>query len=276
MKIKQNIPSRFDDEIGLLDIVYFFKFHKKLISTLMILGVILGGFFANIYGPVYEGYALISSAKISGNFVVSPKITVIKLNMNSYYSKETFLNCSPYLDKDINYNMSKIVKSSVTKDGDLIKIYMQNKNTTVITDCLNSIIDDIRVIQNTNAKPLIQSKNNELMLLQEQKRDAEEFKNKLNYSLLKELERNSESLNTTLGLLYKNLILSNDLRIKQTKAEIYKLTADLSSEQTQEAKNILPIAITKSFPSVELGALLGLFLGLCLGILIALIKQIKI
>ena len=88
-------------------------------------------------------------------------------------------------DKDIDYDISNLVKTSVTKDGDLIELQMQGKNKTVIQNCLSSIIDDIRVIQNTKAKPLIQSKNNELMLLQEKIRDAEEFKNKLKKNLNK-------------------------------------------------------------------------------------------
>jgi hypothetical protein len=175
-----------------------------------------------------------------------------------------------------NYDMSNIVNSSVTKDGDLIMISIQHKNKTLIKNCLNSIINDVRVIQNSIVSPLIQSKNNELMLAKEKLKDAEEFKNKLNYELLKELKKNSEPLDTITRLLYSNLISSNNLQIKQTMAEIYKLTADLSSEQTKEADKLMPIAIKKEFPSVNHGALLGLFLGLCLGILIALIKQIKI
>ena len=276
MKTSQNIPPRFDDEIRLLDIFYFFKLHKKFISTLMTLGMILGGFFANLYGPVYEGTALISPAKISGNFALTPKNTLIKLKMNNYYSKETFLNCNAYLDKDIDYDMSNIVNSSVTKDGDLIRIDMQHKNKTLIKNCLDSIINDIRDIQNKISAPLIQSKNNELMLAKEKLRVNEEFKNKLNYELLKELKKNSDPLNTISSLIYANLISSSNLQIKQTTAEISKLTFDLSSEQTNEAHNIMPIAIKKSFPSVKDGALFGLFLGLCLGILIALLKQIKI
>lgn len=276
MKTSQNIPPRFDDEIRLLDIFYFFKLHKKFISTLMILGMILGGFFANLYGPVYEGNALISPAKISGNFAVTPKNTLIKLKMNNYYSKETFLNCNAYLDKDIDNYMSNIVNSSVTKDGDLIRIDMQHKNKTLIKNCLDSIINDIRDIQNKISSPLIQSKNNELMLAKENLRANEEFKNKLNYELLKELKKNSDPLNTISSLIYVNLISSSNLQIKQTTAEISKLTFDLSSEQTKEAHNIVPIAIKKSFPSVKDGALFGLFLGLCLGIFIALLKQIKI
>jgi hypothetical protein len=72
------------------------------------------------------------------------------------------------------------------------------------------------------------------------------------------------------------MILSNATEIKQFMDQINKIKTDLSSVQTKQAEKVLPINIEKkSFPSLKLGALLGLFLGLCLGFFISLIKQIK-
>jgi LPS O-antigen subunit length determinant protein (WzzB/FepE family) len=281
MKTPQNIQPSFNDEISIADIIHFFKSHKKMILIFVIIGALLGGLYANFTGPVYKGSVLISPAKIAGNFVVNPKVTVTKLDMNSYYSKETFLNCNPDFykdkdkDKDINYNISTLVKASVTKDGDLIQLLMQNKNKTVITDCLNSMVDDMRISQNKIAEPLIQLKNNELTILEEKLKNAEEFKVKLNEKQIKELKTNGERF--SVDLLYTNMILFNSKDIKETMTEINKIKIDLSSEQTKPANKVLPINIEKkSFPTPKLGALIGLFLGLCLGILMALIKQMKI
>ena len=281
MKIPQNRQPSFDDEISIADIIHFFKSHKKIILVFVIIGAISGGLFGNFSGPFYKGSVLISPAKISGAFVVNPRITVTKLDMNSYYSKETFLNCNPHFykdkdkDKDIDYDMSNIVKALVTKDGDLIELRMQGKNKTVIKDCLNSMIDDIRNSQNTIADPLIQSKYNELKLTEEKLKNAEEFKSKLNDKQIKELKTNGERF--AVDLLYTNMILFNSNEIKQIMTEINKIKTDLSSEQTKPADQVLPVNIEKkSFPSLKLGALLGIFLGLCLGVLLALIKQMNI
>ena len=274
-----------DDEISLLDIIQFFKPHKKLILIFVIMGAILGGLFGHFSEPVFKGSVLISPAKISGAFVVNPKVTVTKLDMNSYYSKETFLNCNPYFykekekekdkDIDIDYDMSSIVKASVTKDGDFIQLQMQDKNKTVIKDCLNSMVDDIRSSQNIIVDPLIQSKNTELQSAEEKLKNAEEFKSKLDDKQIKELKTNGERF--SVDLLYTNMILFNSKDIKEIKAEINKIKTDLSSEQTKPAHKVLPIDIEKkSIPTPKLGALIGLFLGLCLGIFIALIKQMKI
>jgi LPS O-antigen subunit length determinant protein (WzzB/FepE family) len=279
MKTPQNIQPSFNDEISIADMIRFFKSHKKIILIFVIIGALLGGLYANFTEPVYKGSVLISPAKIAGDFVVNPEVTVTKLDMNSYYSKETFLNCNPdfYKDKDkhIDYDISALVKASVTKDGDLIQLLMQNKNKTVITDCLNSMVDDMRISQNKIAEPLIQLKNNELMLLEEKLKNAEEFKVKLNEKQIKELKTNSEQL--SVDILYSNMILFNSKDIKETMTEINQIKIDLSSEQTKPAHKVLPINIEKkSFLTPKLGALMGLFLGLCLGTLVALIKQMKI
>ena len=283
MKTPQNIQPSFDDEISIADIILFLKSHKKMILIFVIIGTLLGGLYGNFTEPVYKGSILISPAKFAGAFVVNPRVTVTKLDMNSYYSKETFLNCNPDFykdkdkdkDKDINYNISSLVKGSVTKDGDLIQLLMQNKNKTVIKDCLNSMVDDIRTSQNKIADPLIQSKNNELTFLEEKLKKAEEFKSKLNDKQIKELKTNDERF--SVNLLYTNMILLNNKDINETITEINKIKFDLSSEQTKPASNVLPISIEKKSPlTPKLGALIGLFLGLCLGILIALIKQMKI
>ena len=276
MKTPQNIQPSFDDEISIADIIHFLKSHKKMILIFVIIGTLLGGLYGNFIEPVYKGSVLISPAKIAGAFVANPRVILTKLGMNSYYSKETFLNCNPdfYKDKDIDYNISNLVKASVTKDGDLIQLFMQNKNKTVIKDCLHSMVDDIRASQNKITDPLIQSKNNELTLLEEKLKNAEEFKSKLNDKEFKELKTNGERF--SVNLLYTNLILLNK-DIKETITEINKIKTDLSSEQTKPASNVLPINIEKKLIlTPKLGALIGLFLGLCLGIFLALIKQMKI
>jgi hypothetical protein len=269
--------SSFDDEISVADIVHFFKSHKKFISICIILGLLFGGLFGQISGPVYTGSAIISPARVAGAFVANPKITIAKLYMNNYHSKENVLNCNPdfYKDKDkdkeIDYDMSDIVKSSVTKDGDLIELRMQDKNKTIINNCLMSLIEDVRRSQNAIANRLIESKTNDLRLTEEKLIVLEEFKNKLNERQIKQLNTNDARFSQ--DLIYATMILSNNSNINELMSEVNKLKTELSLEQTQLAYKVLPIDIKKkSFPSLKLGALLGLFLGLCLGIAIALNK----
>ncbi len=110
--------------------------------------------------PVYDGSVLVSPAIVAGNYVIDPKITLTKLNMNSYYSKETFLANNPtlYKDKGIDYDMSDIVKPSITKDGNLIELKMQSSKKETFHTCLESITANINASQKIIAEALIESK----------------------------------------------------------------------------------------------------------------------
>jgi len=279
MSTSQNTQSSFDEEISIADIIHFFKSHKKFIIFCVILGGILGGLLGKFTGPVYKGSVLVSPAKIAGQFVVEPKITLTKLDMNSYYSKETFLSCNPDFykdkDKDIDYDMSNIMKASITKDGSLIELSMNQKNKNIIKDCLDHMINDIRQSQSLIAEPLIESKKVELNLAEEKLKISEEFRTKLNDKQIKELKTNDARFSA--DLLYTNMLMLNASDIKQLMDQLNKIKTELSSEQTKPADKVLPINIEKkSFPSLKFGMLLGLFLGFGLGIFISLVRQIKV
>jgi hypothetical protein len=265
----------FDDEISLLDIIQFFKTHFKRILFFIILGGILGGLYGKLASPVYDASILVSPAKVSGVVVVDPKITLTKLNMNSYYSKETFLACNPtfYKDKDIDYDMTDIVKASITKDGNLIELAMSDSNKETIHTCLESITADINASQKKIADPLIESKKTELNLVETKLKLAEEFRTQLNDKQIKNLKTNEQRFAT--DVLYANIVLNNASEIKTLLDQINKVRTELSSEQTKDAGKVLPINIErKSFPSEKLGLLLGLFLGGMLGFFISLFLKV--
>ncbi len=256
-------PTPFDDEISLLDIIQFFKVNYKRILFFMILGGVLGGLYGKLADPVYDGSVLVSPALVAGNYVIDPKITLTKLDMNSYYSKETFLACNPtfYKDKDVDYDMSDIVKISITKDGNLIELKMQSSNKEIIHTCLENITSNITASQKTITDPLVESKKTELYLAETKLKLAEEFREHLNDKQIKNLKTNQQQFST--DLFYANIVLNNAAEIKTLLDQINKVRTDLSSEQTKDAGKVLPINIErKSVPLEKLGLLLGLFLGI--------------
>ena len=270
----------FDDEISLLDIIQFFKTHFKRILFFIILGGILGYLYGKLAPPVYDGYVLVSPAKVAGVVVVDPKITLTKLNMNSYYPKETFLACNPTFfkdkdkDKEIDYDMSDIVKTSITKDGNLLEIKMSHSNKETIKACLENITANINASQKIIADPLVESKKNELNLVETKLKLAEEFKQQLNGNQIKNLKTNEQRFST--DVLYANIIFNNASEVKTLLDQINKVKTELSSEQTKDAGMVLPVSIErKSFPSEKLGLLLGLFLGGLLGFFVSLFRNMK-
>ena len=272
----QKNQTPFDDEISLLDIIQFFKVNFKRILFFIILGGLIGFLYGKLADPVYDGSVLVSPALVAGNYVIDPKITLTKLNMNSYYSKETFLACNPmfYKDKDIDYDMSDIVKASITKDGNLIELTMSDSNKDIIQSCLENITNNINASQKIIADPLIESKKNQLSLVEEKLKLAEQFREQLNDKQIKNLKTTEQRFAT--DVLYANIVLNNASEIKALLDQINQLKTELSSEQTKGAGKVLPINIErKSFPSEELGLLLGLFLGGMLGFFVSLFRNIK-
>jgi hypothetical protein len=282
MTTKPPAQNSFDDEISFADIIKFFRKNIKTLISFILLGGLLGGLYGKFADPVYVGSVLVSPAKIAGDFVVEPKITLTKLNMNSYYPKEAFIACNPtfYKDKnkdedeEIDYDMSDIVKPSITKDGNLFELLMQSSNKQVIHECLNSIVNAINVSQKTIAEPLIESKKRELNLNEQKLKLAEEFRIQLNDKQIKNLKTTEARFAT--DLLYTQIVFNNAEEIKMLMDQNNKINTELSSEQTKDAGKILPVNIEqKIFPSLELGLLLGLFLGGFLGVLLSVFKNIK-
>ena len=265
----------FDDEISLLDIIQFFKVNFKRILFFIILGGLTGFLYGKLADPVYDGSVLISPARVSGEVVIDPKITLTKLNMNSYYSKETFLACNPMANKDIDYDLSDIVKTSITKDGNLIELIMSDSNKDIIRSCLENITADINASQKIIAGPLIESKKNGLNIIEEKLKLAEQFREILNDKQIKNLKTNDQRFAT--DVLYANIVLNNASEIKALLDQINQIKTELTSEQTKDAGMVLPINIErKSFPSKKLGLLLGLFLGGMLGFFISFFKNMEI
>lgn len=269
MNTKKN-QSLFDDEPSLLDIIHFFKSNKRLIFIFVLMGALIGGLYAKFSGPTYKGIALIFSAKVADSFVIDPKISITEMQMNAYYSKETFLACNPdtHEDESIDYKMSDVIKVSLTEDNVLIKASMKSRSRDTITTCLESFIQDINVTQQSLSKSLFDNKYKELELIKFKLTKAKAFKNLLDQSIKKQSkEINSNGLQSAIFMILKE---NNSSEINSYLESINRITQELSSPKTQPADKALPINIERaSFPFLEL----GLFLGFISGVIASILKK---
>ncbi len=171
--------------------------------------------------------------------------------------------------------MSDIVKTSITKDGNLLEIKMSHSNKETIYACLENIAININASQKIITEPLVESKKNELNLVEIKLKLAEEFKQQLNGNQIQNLKTNEQRFST--DVLYANIVFNNASEVKMLLDQFNKIKTELTSEQTKDAGMVLPVSIErKSFPSPKLGLLLGLFLGSVFGFFVSLFRNMKI
>jgi hypothetical protein len=251
-----------DDEISFFDIIQFFNNNFKRILFFIIMGGILGYLYGKLASPVYDGSVLISPAKLGGIVIADPKITLTKLNMNSYYSRETLLACNPTSHNNSNYFITNIVKFSISKDGNFIELKMSSPSKEKIHGCLESFISDIGKREKNLLESLVQNKKNELSLHEAKLKLAEQFQDTLKEIQLKNFKTTNQRFETDLLVLYT--IENNAFEINELLEKINAVKKELSSELTKNTEKVLPLHIEqKSFPYEKLGLLIGIFLGFC-------------
>jgi hypothetical protein len=270
----QNSPQTpFDDEISLLDIIHFFKANFKRICLFAIMGGILGLIYGKLAGPIYNGQIFIEPAKYEGKYVNDQKALLSKLKMNLYFSKETFLTCGTKISKngtkDLDYKVSTILEVSIPNDSNFLKLQISGKDKKIISDCLNSILNDIE--SKESIKPLILAKRNQLQILQKQIQENEDR--------LQKILNNKQPVNAKGNDYYLLSKLKSDQFLlefnKDISGKIEKLNVDLNLAQTKDIGLVTPIEIErKKFPSKIFGGFLGLFLGSIVGIFICLLKKL--
>jgi hypothetical protein len=241
----------------LLDIIQFFKDHFKRILFFIILGGLIGFLYGKLADPVYDGSVLVSPALIAGNFVVDPKITLTKLGMNSYYSKESFLACNPiyYKDKDIDFEMGDILKVSITNEGKFIQLKISHSNKDIIHACLESVVADISASQKIITEPLVNSKKLKLSVAEEKFKFLQQFYDELNIKQIKNL--NTTDQRFAINILYANIIFNTSFEMRALQDQINTMKTEISPEQTNDASKVLPVSISqKNFPFWFLGSVL--------------------
>jgi hypothetical protein len=233
-----------DNEIEFSDILVFVKYNIKMIATFTILGLLLG-LLAEKYMPkIFEGKALIIPLK--SNDLLMSKLTLTKMEFESFYSKKTIEECLNKSEEKLNSSnpaSTKIVPNTTRSLNSFgaFQITMENTNKDFINSCLLQIGKNILESQVSDLNGFIES----------QKKLIDNIKN---------LELNQSKLNSEAFL--------SELFKQQT--YLYSLTnASLMPRKYEE--NIFIVVNEKKTPVSK--KQMGLFLGLCVGVLISILKK---
>jgi hypothetical protein len=264
MNLREKNQSQFSENTSIMEIIAFIESNKKTLLFFTLLGGLLGAGYERFYIPKFEGKMTVLPAKIMGDFIEKPKNLITKLETSTYYSRETFAACSDNKDEG---GLFSNIKISLQPGEELIVFKLAHKDSTKILNCLNSVFNDILRDQSSEVESFIKAKKSTLSLLEE----------KINYltNFGKTLINNQNDKSSfSESLLYTNMLMTNNIQLKEIINQFDLINADLSKEKTQEALIAVPIEV-KKISSLKIKIFLGLFLGFSLGFIICHLKKMQ-
>jgi LPS O-antigen subunit length determinant protein (WzzB/FepE family) len=187
--------------------------------------------------------------------------------MPMYYSKTTYEACNVVEKPEPGEVIAKALNPNLAKTSPIITISYKEESPENAQKCLEGVLDDIRTSQNLLAKPIIQSKNIQLVNLRQKLENAENFIKKLpNKNLSFDFSDSKFSASTLLLVT----TMSKENEIKDLRTQINDLEIAMLEPQTKEtflsAPIYAPLQIVSPKRAMVLmgGVIAGLFVGLFL------------
>jgi uncharacterized protein involved in exopolysaccharide biosynthesis len=268
----QNINPSIEDEISLKDIVDFLVESWKTIVVGGVAGGLLGLGNAVTTPAKYQATANIQVAKIAGADVEAPATLLEKLNMPMFYSQKTYAACNLMEKLEPGEVIAKTLKPTLAKTAPIITISFQEKSPEDAKKCLEGVLNDVRFNQNILAKPIFESKTNQLLNLKLKLESAER--------IVKTLPKNNAGFDFSdskfsASTLLLATTLSKENEIQDLRTAINDLEIALVEPQTREAFLTTPIYAPgqKVSPKRDMIVLVGLMAGLFIGLLLMMGKR---
>ncbi len=240
--IVRNEDQQYDseDEISIIDILRFFIDGWKAMLSFTVIGALLGIGYVATGTPQYKATAIIAPALVSGTYVETLVDLRRKLKIPTYYSSETYKACGL---EDAATNGSALVEilvPTLKKDEALDQIEFVSKSNVTNTNCLNSVLDDIRIDHAILAKPIIKSSSDKLNNLKQRLLEARALKDLYNDRIL---NMSLVNLNNFLAgiLFYKSARTEAETNIANLVNQIDDLTTSFTEPHTQPTKFVKPI-----------------------------------
>jgi uncharacterized protein involved in exopolysaccharide biosynthesis len=269
---EQSFNTISEDEISIKDIIDFLAESWKVI----VLGGVAGGLMGLGYGLIapakYQATANIQVAKVAGTDVEAPALLVEKLKMPMYYSQKTYVACNVMDKLEPGEVIAKTLKPTLAKTAPIITISYREESPEDAQKCLESVLDDVRSNQSLLAKPIFESKTNQLLNLKLKLESAEK--------IVKILPKNNAGFDFSdskfsASTLLLATTLSKENEIKDLRTAINDLEMALLEPQTRGAFLTTPIYAPQQKVSPKQSIILigGLVAGLFIGLLLMMGKR---
>ena len=268
--IARNEDQQYDseDEISIIDILRFFIDGWKAMLSFTVIGALLGIGYVATGTPQYKATAIISPALVNGSEIESIAALRRKLKIPTYYSSETYKACGL---EDAVTNGSALVEilvPTLKKDEALDQIEFVSKSNVTNTNCLNSVLDDIRIDHAILAKPIIKSSSDKLNNLKQRLLEATALKDLYNDRILNMSLVNLNNFPAGI-LFYKSARTEAETNIANLVNQIDDLTTSFTESHTQPTKFVKPI-FTSNTPIDSkrmMKVLAAIFIGLLFSII---------
>jgi hypothetical protein len=237
---------------------------------------VVGGLLGLGYGLIapakYQATANIQVAKVAGTDVEVPAMLIEKLKMPMYYSEKTYTACNVMDKLEPGEEIAKRLKPALAKSAPIITISYREESREDAQKCLESVLDDVSSNQSLLAKPIFESKTNQLLNLKLKLESAEK--------IVKILPKNNAGFDFSdskfsASTLLLATTLSKESEIKDLRTEINDLERALLEPQTKGAFLTTPIYAPKQKVSPKRTMILvgGLAAGLFIGLLLMMVKR---
>jgi LPS O-antigen subunit length determinant protein (WzzB/FepE family) len=260
-----------EDEISLVDVVYFFKNNGKLILSAMFIASLIGGAYALLSPPKYLAMAMVSMTTV-GNVtttttttpittpVETPAVLVENMKLPLYYTEANYKACLVDQKEEPGKALAEALKASINKNSPVVSFSYKSISAEAAKGCLESILQTIQDNQAILAQPMlfynkqvissyqdrllelkttdeqyISTKKNQLATLKAKLIAAEKFHSKLSPDQLP-LDFKDDKFSASALLI--SLITAKDNEIKDLKYEIEDVELFLANPQTPNANNI--------------------------------------
>ncbi len=269
---EQSFNQPLDDEISIKDIIDFLSESWKVMALSGIVGGLLATGYAFITPPKYQATANIQVAKVAGSDVEDPSMLVEKLKMPMYYSTESYLACNVMDSIEPGAVIANNLKPVLSKTAPIVSFSYKEDSPMNAQKCLESVLNDIKMNHNLLAKPILESKKNQLIILKQKLDAAERVINVLPKEGVS-FDFSETKFSASSFLLATALNKENEIINLRSQINDFKIS--LTEPQTKETFLTTPIYASKQKVSPKRTLILmgGLATGLFLGLLLMIGKR---
>jgi hypothetical protein len=256
-----------EDEISIIDILRFFIDGWKTILSFTVIGALLGIGYVVIGTPHYKATAVIVPAFANGTQVETLVDLRRKLKIPTYYSSETYKACGL---EDAVTNGSALAETLVPtlkKDEALDQIEFISKSNDTNTNCLNSVLEDIRIDHANLAEPIIKASSAKLNGLKQRLFEASALRDLYNDRILNMSLVNLNNFPAGI-LFYKSAMTEADTNVANLTNQINDVTTSFTEPHTRPTKFVKPIFTSniqidsKKMMKVMAAIFIGLFFSI--------------